>query len=184
MNAFVRGVTLLSQACGVFAGLCLAAACLVVCQMVVLRYWLGASTVWQTEFVTYAVVACTLIGSPYVLLTRGHVNVDLLPHYLGQTGRMILAMIASALGLLFCVVLAWSGWLYFHEAWAGGWVTETVWAPPLWIVLFPLPFGTGVLALQYLADIACLVTGREPPFGMEPVVDRGSTPRPHPEELE
>ena len=99
MNAFVRGVTLLSRACGVFAALCLAAACVIVCQMVVLRYWLGASTIWQTEFVTYAVVASTLIGSPYVLLTRGHVNVDLLPHYLGQTGRMILALIASVLGL-------------------------------------------------------------------------------------
>jgi len=179
MNAFVRVVTLLSQACGVFAALCLAAACVIVCQMVVLRYGLGASTIWQTEFVTYAVVASTLIGSPYVLLARGHVNVDLLPHYLGHTGRMILALIASALGLVFCLVLGWSGWLYFHEAWVEGWVTETVWAPPLWIVLFPLPVGIGILTLQYVTDIACLITGRDLPFGMKPA-DRPL----HPEELE
>jgi len=97
-------------------------------------------------------------------------------------------------GLLFCAVLAWpglawpglawSGWLYFHEAWTEGWVTETVWAPPLWIVLLPLSLGIGVLALQYLADIACLVTGREPPFGLEPVADESTATRPHPEELE
>jgi len=184
MNAFVRGVTLLSRACGVLAALCLAAACVIVCQMVVLRYWLGASTTWQTEFVTYAVVASTLIGSPYVLLTRGHVNVDLLPHYLGQTGRMILALISSALGLLFCMVLGWSSWLYFHEAWAEGWVTETVWAPPLWIVLLPLPFGIAVLTLQYLADIIRLLTGQDPPFGMEPAVGMPFARHPHPEELE
>lgn len=47
--------------------------------MVVVRYVLGTSTIWQNEFVTFAVVAATLFGSPYVLLTKGHVNVDLLP---------------------------------------------------------------------------------------------------------
>jgi TRAP-type C4-dicarboxylate transport system permease small subunit len=174
VNAFVRGVALLSQACGVVAAACLAAACLVVCQMVVLRYGLGASTIWQTEFVTYAVVASTLIGSPYVLLERGHVNVDLLPHYLGHNGRLILALLASFLGLTFCLVLGWAGWQYFHEAWVEKWTTPTVWAPPLWIVLLPFPIGIGLLSLQYVADIACLITGHSLPFGMPS----------HPEELE
>ena len=27
-----------------------------------------------------------------------------------------------------------------------------------------MPIGLGLLTLQYVADIACLVTGREPPF--------------------
>ena len=55
--------------------------------MVVMRYFLNASTVWQTEFVIYSLVASTFIGSPYVLLIKGHVNVDLLPIYLGRRGR-------------------------------------------------------------------------------------------------
>jgi hypothetical protein len=29
----------------------------------------------------------------------------------------------------------------------------------LWAVLLPLPLGMGLLSLQYLVDIACLVTG-------------------------
>jgi len=29
-----------------------------------------------------------------------------------------------------------------------------------------MPVGFGILSLQYVADIACLVTGREAPFGM------------------
>ena len=167
MDFFIRLIQGLSRLCGVFAALCLAAACLVVCQMVVMRYVLGASTIWQTEFVTYAVVAATLIGSPYVLLTRGHVNVDLLPHYLGHNARMVLALLASVLGLVFCALLAWTGWQYFHEAWQEGWTTETVWALPLWIPLLPLPLGIGLLSLQYVVDILCLLTGRDLPFGME-----------------
>jgi hypothetical protein len=30
-----------------------------------------------------------------------------------------------------------------------------------------MPIGLGILTLQYVADLACLVTGREPPFGIE-----------------
>ena len=165
IDALIRGVHALSRACGTLAALCLASACIVVCQMVVARYVLGASTIWQNEFVTFAVVAATLLGSPYVLLTRGHVNVDLLPHYLGPKGRLWLALVASLLGGIACATLAWTSWQYFVEAWTAGWVTPSLWAPPLWIPLLPLPVGLGLLTLQYTADIYCLATGREMPFG-------------------
>ena len=160
LDALIAGIHRISRFCGTVAACCLIAACVVVCQMVVMRYALGASTIWQNEFVTFAIVAATLLGSPYVLLTRGHVNVDLLPHYLGPRGKKWLAVLAAVLGAVCCGVLAWTGWLYFHEAWREGWVTPSVWAPPLWIPLLPLPIGLGLLSLQYLADIACLLTGR------------------------
>jgi len=159
MNAFVRIVTLLSRACGVIAAVCLAAACVVVCQMVVLRYGMGASTVWQTEFVIYALIAATFLGSPYVLLHRGHVGVDLLPTMLGGKGKFVLEMIGGLISLAFCSVLAYSGWIYFHEAWANSWTTDTVWALPLWIPLLPLPLGIGALCLQYIAELIKLAQG-------------------------
>ena len=168
MNAFVSVVRTLSQACGVLAALMLAAAIVVVCQMVVLRYFLNVSTIWQTEFVTYAIVASTFLGSPYVLMNKKHVNVDLLPLYLGRRARLVLALFAALAALLFCLVLAWTAWLHFHEAWSGGWRTDTVWAPPLWIPLLPLPLGISILALQYLVDILCLLQGHELPFGLAP----------------
>ena len=64
LDHFVGLVRRLSQVCGVLAAALLAAATLVVCQMVAMRYFLGASTVWQTEFVTFAVAASTFIGAP------------------------------------------------------------------------------------------------------------------------
>jgi TRAP-type C4-dicarboxylate transport system permease small subunit len=167
MDVFIRSVRRLSQACGVVAAALLAAATVVVCQMVAMRYILGASTVWQTEFVTFAIVAATFIGGPYVLLHRGHVNVDLVPLYVSRRLRLPLALVGTVASLIFCVVIAWYGWIYFHEALTQGWRTETVWSLPLWIPLLPLPVGMGLLSLQYVADIACLMTGREAPFGME-----------------
>lgn len=167
MQLFIKSVATLSKACGIIAAFLVLAAILVVCQMVVMRYFLNASTIWQTEFVIYSLVAATFVGSPYVLLIKGHVNVDLLPHYLGDRGRHILALIASAGGLLFCLTLTWNGYELFVEALEGGWTTDTVWALPLWIPYLPIPVGIGLLSLQYVADILALVTGHEMPFAME-----------------
>lgn len=168
MDLFIRLVRTLSQASGVAAAALLAAATVIVCQMVVMRYFLGASTVWQTEFVTFSIVASTFIGAPYVLLHKGHVNVDLLPLYAGRRWRMVLAVTAAVLSLVFCLILAGYGAHYLHEAYVNGWRTETVWSLPLWIPLLPLPIGMALLSLQYVADILCLVSGREAPFGMDP----------------
>ncbi len=167
MHTFVSFVALLSRACGVVAAALIGSAILVVTQMVVMRYFLNASTIWQTEYVIFSLVAATFVGSPYVLLIRGHVNVDLLPHYLGQRGRRLLALLASTGGLLFCLVLAWSGFDLFLEALVNGWTTDTVWALPLWIPYLSLPLGIGLLSLQYVADILALLSGHAMPFAMQ-----------------
>jgi TRAP-type C4-dicarboxylate transport system permease small subunit len=168
LEVFIVTVRRLSQLCGILSALTLAAAVLVVCQMVVLRYLLNQSTVWQTEFAVYGIVGATLIGSPYVLLRRGHVNVDLLPLYLPHRGRLALAYLASGLALLFCLALTYSGAELWLDAWHGNWKTASIWALPLWIAYAPIPVGIGLLCLQYLADILCLATGREMPFGLDP----------------
>ena len=163
LGPLVRFVGLASRACGTLAAFLMMAACVVVCQLVFVRYVLNGSTIWQTEFVLFSVVAATLIGSPYVLATRGHVGVDFVASHAGPGLRRALGVLASLAGIAFCAVLAWSGWRYFHEALVNGWVTESVWAPPLWIVLLPLPLGVGLLTLQYCVDLVCLVAGYEPP---------------------
>ena len=153
MKRYVSIVEALSRLCGVASMLLIAASTLVVSQMVFMRYVLGASTAWQTEFVVYAMIASTFIGAPYVLMLKGHVSVDLLPNLLGGTAKRLLDVLAALLSLAFCGLLAWSGWHYFYEALSKGWTTDTVWALPLWIPLLPLPLGIIILCLQYVAEI-------------------------------
>lgn len=169
MNKFADAVAALSKVCGMFAALLVGAAIVVVCQMVVMRYFLNASTIWQTEFVIFSLVGSTFIGSPYVLLIKGHVNVDLLPIYLGDKGRYVLALIASTIALVFCATLAWKGFELCLEAWTNNWTTDTVWAAPLWVPYLSVPLGIGVLSLQYVADIISIATGRELPFAPPPM---------------
>jgi TRAP-type C4-dicarboxylate transport system permease small subunit len=167
MKAFNKLVGAISDVCGAVAAALVGLAILVVCQMVVIRYFLNGSTIWQTEFVIFALVASTFIGCPYVLKLKGHVNVDLLPNYLGRRGRFVLALIASLLGLLFCLLLTWKGYELFHEALVNGWTTDSIWALPLWIPYLSLPLGIGLMSLQYLADILVLIGGDEPVFDLD-----------------
>ncbi|ESR26252.1 TRAP transporter small permease [Lutibaculum baratangense] len=159
MRAYIAIVSALSRAGGILAMLLLAAAVLVTCQMIVVRYFLNASTVWQTEFVIYSIVAATFIGSPAVLIDRGHVGVEVLPNMLSPGPRFWLELAGAIAGLVFCILLAWSGGIFFYEALTRGWKTSTVWALPLWIPTLPLPLGIGLLALQYTAEMLKLRQG-------------------------
>lgn len=166
MEFFIRGVRLLSQACGVFAAALTALAVVVVCQMVFLRYVLNETTIWQTDFVTFSLVAATFIGAPYVLLTKGHVNVDVLPIYAGPRARWWLALTAIAISLGFALVMTILTYQFWLEAFENNWRSESMWRARLWIPYAAMPVGLGVLTLQYVADLINLLTGREPPFGI------------------
>jgi TRAP-type C4-dicarboxylate transport system permease small subunit len=164
---YVRAVKRLSQLCGIVAAGLIALGVLVVCQMVFVRYALNHNTIWQTDFVTWSLVAATFIGSPYVLLTRGHVNVDVLPLHLGQRARWWLALASILMSLAFCIVLTVLAARFWLEAWENRWVSDTMWRARMWIPYSSMPIGLTILALQFVADLYALVTGREPPFGMK-----------------
>jgi TRAP-type C4-dicarboxylate transport system permease small subunit len=172
MDRFIQAVRQLSTLCGFAAAGLISAGVIVVCHMVFARFVLGSNTIWQTDFTTYSIVAATFLGSPYVLLTRGHVNVDILPLYLGQAARFRLAMLSAVMSLCFSLAMTWLAWHYWFESWSGDWVSDTMWRVRLWIPFAAMPFGFAVLTLQYIVDVYCLATGRDLPFGI-PVEHEG-----------
>jgi len=166
MESFVRGVRFISTLCGFVAAALIGLGVIIVCEMVFVRYALNQNTIWQTDFVTYCLVGATFIGSPYVLMMRGHVNVDVLPHYMGARARWWLALFAALLTLAFCVTVAVLTFQFWKEAWDQKWVSDTMWRARLWIPYASMPIGLGILTLQCIADLMSLVSGREPPFGI------------------
>jgi len=167
MDTYIRAVTSLSRAAGVIAALLIGAAVLVICDIVVERYILNLTTIWQIDVVTYCIVGATFVGSAYVLMTRGHVNVDILPLHLGPRSRYWLALFTSLLALAFCIVIFVLCTAYWYEAFSERWLSNTVWRARLWVPYLSMPVGLGLLILQYLADLLSLVTGRTPPFGLK-----------------
>lgn len=166
LDWFIRGVKTVSRACGLCAAGLIGLGVLVVCEMVFERSVLNTNTVWQIDFTTNCLIAATFIGSPYVLMMRGHINVDVLPLHAGPRLRFWLALFSTLTAMVFVAVMTVLGVGLWHEAWAHNWLSNTVWRERLWIPYAAMPIGLGLLELQYVVELICLVTGREPPFGI------------------
>ena len=98
MDAYIRAVAFLSRIAGVAAAFLIGIAVIVICDMVIERYIFNRTTIWQIDVVTYAIVAATFIGSAYVLMTRGHVNVDVLPLHLRATRPLLAGAVHDLAG--------------------------------------------------------------------------------------
>jgi len=166
MDAFIRAVRYLSRVSGVVAALLIAVSVLVICDMVVERYVLNLTTIWQIDVVTYCIVAATFVGSPYVLMQRGHVNVDILPLWLKPRARFVLAIFTMLIAIAFIAALFWLTSKFWYEAYSENWISNTVWRARLWVPYLAMPVGLGLLLLQYVVEFISLVTGRTPPFGL------------------
>ena len=166
MDAYIRVMRRLSQVTGVFAALLIALAVLVICDMVIERYVFNLTTIWQIDVVTYSIVAATFVGSPYVLMKRGHVNVDILPMHSSPRTRYWLAIATGAIAVAFCIVLWYLTATYWYEAYSENWRSNTVWRARLWITYLSMPVGLGLLVLQYFAELLAVATGRQRPFGI------------------
>ncbi len=166
IDRFILGMRFVSLVCGVLSAGAIGVSVLIVCQLVFMRYVMNASTVWQTEFVIYLMIAAVSIGLPYVQARRGHVNVDLLPLYLPRRARAGLYYVCLACGLFVCGLIVFYSTELVIEAYTFGWRSPSIWRPPLWIPYLAIPVGFGLMFLQLLADMLACATGRDKPFGL------------------
>ena len=166
-NPFLKVVAAISTLAGWCSAGMIVAAVAITCQMIVVRFVLNQSTVWQTEAVIYLVIAATLVGLPYVQRLRGHVNVDLIPISLPPRARFVMAIVTSTLSIGIISVMLWYGYEYWHFAWERGWKSDTVWGVRLWIPYLAIPVGFGLFLLQLIADLVAVLLGIDKPFGLE-----------------
>ncbi len=104
-----------------------------------------------------------------ILLTHGHVRVDVLPLMVGRPARRWLYVGGSMVALVFCALFLYAAVPWWYEAWKTGQTTPSIWRARLWIPYLSVPVGLSLLCLQFLADIYLVLTHRESPFGLEPV---------------
>lgn len=170
MPIWVSGVCAVSRVFGVFSAALIFVGVMVVCHMVFVRAVLGQSSIWQTEFATFCVLGATFLGAPYILLTRGHVNVDLVPLLFAGNVRRALYFLGSAIALGFCLLFLYAAVPWCYEAWETGLTTASIWRVPLWIPYLSVPTGLTLLCLQFIADVWLVIIRYEEPFGLEPGV--------------
>lgn len=157
---FVGFVDSVSRVCGIVAAVLLTSAMVIVCQMIFMRYFFRAATVWQTEAVVFSATAAIFLGAPYVLLRKGHVGVDVVQTMVTSVTRRRLEQAGSVLSLLFCLIMTVATGIHLYEAVEGGWTTPSVAAVPLWMPLTPMFSGFFLLCLQYISELIKLSGAR------------------------
>lgn len=163
---WVAAVNAASRAMGVFSAGLILVSIGVICQMVFIRAVLGQSSIWQTEWVTFAIIAATFLGAPYILLTRGHVAVDVVPLMVATPARHALHFVGMAISLVFCGFFLWASVPWWWETFQSGQTTPSIWRPRVWIPYLSVPVGLGLLCLELLAEIYMVAARRALPFGL------------------
>ena len=163
---WIAALRTVSRALGVFSAGLILLSIGVICQMVFIRTVLGQSSIWQTEFVTFAIIAATFLGAPYILLTKGHVAVDIVPLMVRQPARKALHFGGMLIALIFCGFFLWGAVPWWYETFESGQTTPSIWQPRVWIAYSTVPIGLAVLCLELIAEIYLVAVDRQMPFGL------------------
>lgn len=132
---------------------------------VIMRYFLGAPTIWVFEFNYLAYGPYFLLAGAYTLALGKHVNVDILYGRLSARGRAIVDLFTAPVFFFFILIMLFFGWRF---AWNSVLVRETLssaWGPPVYPIKLCIPLAALLLLLQGLAkfirDVHLAVTNRE-----------------------
>ncbi|ALC15192.1 TRAP-type C4-dicarboxylate transport system, small permease component [Desulfuromonas soudanensis] len=136
----------------------LSAVMIIICTMaltyeVVVRYFFNAPTSWSLEFNIFMLVASTFLAAAYTQIKRGHVGIGMLDSIMSARWNRWRYLVADLASLIFCSFVSYYTWKFFYMVWDQGWVTESPWAPKLWIPYFFMAFGLTSLSVQCLIQI-------------------------------
>ena len=155
---FERIIEGLSSATGAIAALCIVAAAFVVTEGIITRKMFNLSAIWQIEASVFLLILATFVGAPLVQKNEHHLNVDLVLIHLSAGTREIILIIVSIITCIISGIIAWFAWPMWWEAAVRNDHSFSLWAPPLWIPYFFIPFGMSLLFLQYIVHITKKIT--------------------------
>jgi len=133
-----------------FAGLLIAAVCLLIAWDVIARnsgLTPPASTVALTE---YALLYFTMAAAPRLVRERGHIVVEALHQRLPAGLRRLLDRVISLFCAAVCLLVAVLAGLLATEAWQRGEIEVRSLDMPRWALFLPLVLGFSLCAVEFL----------------------------------
>lgn len=124
-------------------------ASLLVFFQVVLRYLFNESLYWSEEAARYLIIWCIFIGSSIAVREKGHATVDAIVVILPANFKKIFYILANLTGVIFCIVLIWSGSLVVSNVLNYGNVTPSL-GISMAIPYLAVPVGGAMMLYRFL----------------------------------
>lgn len=139
---------------------------LVVSFEVLSRYVFNKPTIWAWDVNVQLMMLLLMLGMAEAYKRDVHVRVDVLTAQLTARQRAVIDVIYAPVFFFITVILVWTGWTYFYDAYERLQTASTIFAPPLYPIKFTLPLGGALLLLQGLVklvrDLHLIIHGSSP----------------------
>jgi C4-dicarboxylate transporter DctQ subunit len=135
------------------AGITLGFAALLVFLQVILRYFFGYSPSYFSELIRYSIVWSVFIGGSYALRQNKHLAIDILLLRMSERTRQFVQIFASAVGAVFCLYLAYMGWLVVLDTMHLGERSSSALGVPMYIPRLAVPVGAFLLFIRFVEKI-------------------------------
>ncbi len=130
------------------SAIALVVASLVLTGGVVAGHLLGRGLEWQDEMEIFLVAGAVFLSAAAVQARRGHIGIEVLGSFLSARWRERRNVVIDALSFIFVAFIAWKSGALVYEAWTEQQVSQSTWAPPMWIPYALMTLGMALLALQ------------------------------------
>lgn len=134
-----------------------------ICYDALMRYVFAQATSWSLEVNTFLIVYIAVMTAADVQRQREHIAIGFLMEKAPLPVQRAAGVLVALIGVGFCAILTWRGWLMAAQAWEYGERVSSAFGTPMVIPYAMLPIGFGVLALQFLAQaVEGMASGAEP----------------------
>lgn len=152
--------------------LCVVAMMIIVTYDVVARYVFNQPSMWAGEFASYLLIAIVFLGLAQNLRQGSHIRIDVVTNLLSVRTRLVLEVIAYAVGIVFSVMLVVGVGIRFNDYWFRQTTADSPLMTELWIPMIPVVLGAAAFSLAMLAGLVhslhALLTNAPPdPTGPE-----------------
>ncbi|WBU60088.1 TRAP transporter small permease subunit [Paracoccus albus] len=126
---------------------------------VLMRYLLNAPSPWAMELALMIFGPYFLLGGPYLLHTRGHVNMDLIERSASPCLRRIFQLLNYPIIIAFCFILLFYAVPFAQDSIAYRETSFSTWNPQIWPVKLAIPIALLLMGLQAVAEWLRVIFG-------------------------
>ena len=153
LKRFIKTIDAINDRVGKFLSYFLFAFFALLFMEVILRYFFNSPTVWANEFAQMLFGTYAILGGGDILLTGGHVNVDIIYSRFSVKAKAVIDILTSVLFFLFCgMLLAYGGSLAWDSL-ARFEHSQSAWNPPLYPAKLMIPLAAALLIAQGIAKL-------------------------------